>query len=175
MHPEAEAFCRKLTGSRDEGDDLYQDALLAALDRIRTLRRPESFRPWLYRIIVNCFKNRRRDPWWRRRVSLTENQETGDQAIDPSRQYAARSLLERAFKAVTPQEKALIILFEIEEWSIAELSELYHSRAGTIKSRLSRARHKMRDELMRYSSQQRTANLQSEGRYAMPGSETATE
>lgn len=175
IHPEAEAFCRKLAGSRDEGDDLYQDALLTALRKLSTLRRSESFRPWLYRIIVNCFRNRRRDPWWRRRVLLAEDQETAGRVADPSRQYAARNLLERAFRVLTPQEKALVILFELEEWSIAELTDLYQSRAGTIKSRLSRARHKMRRELMRYQSRPRTANLISEGRYAMPGSETSTE
>lgn len=175
FHPEAEAFCRKLAGNRDEGDDLYQESLLTALKKIRTLRQPESFRPWLYRIIVNCFRNRRRDPWWRRRVTRSETAEPAGGSHDPSGQYLARSWLQRAFRVLSPEEESLIVLFEIEQWTIAELTELYQSRAGTIKSRLSRARQKMRRELMRYLSQSATANPLSEGSYAMPGSETSAE
>jgi DNA-directed RNA polymerase specialized sigma24 family protein len=45
-HAKAEAFCRKLAGNREDGDDLYQDALLAAMRKFRTLRDPKAFRPW---------------------------------------------------------------------------------------------------------------------------------
>ena len=57
---------------RDDGDDLYQDALVSALGAFEQLRDQASFRPWLYRIIVNQFRNRMRSSWFRRRQPWTE-------------------------------------------------------------------------------------------------------
>ena len=76
-HPRAEAFSRRLMGNREDGDDLYQDALLVALRRFETLRAEKSFRPWLYQILISTFKNRLRSPWWKRHSSLTDEMAAG--------------------------------------------------------------------------------------------------
>jgi RNA polymerase sigma factor (sigma-70 family) len=55
-------FCRKLATDRERGDDLFQDALVAALTRFSGLRDEKAFRPWLYRIIVNTFRSKTRRP-----------------------------------------------------------------------------------------------------------------
>jgi RNA polymerase sigma-70 factor (ECF subfamily) len=151
-HAKAEAFCRKLTGSRDEGDDLYHEGLLAAMRRFDRLRDHNSFRPWLYRILVNRFKNRNRSPWYRRREALNDDILGSRSGRDPSLQHAARRWLSRAFRALNPDEKALVVLFEVEGWQVAELAEMLGRPEGTIKARLSRARWKMRDEIARYLS-----------------------
>ena len=67
-HPKARAYCRKLMGDRDNGDDLYHDALVAARPHIAELRNRRAFRPWLYRIIINTFRKRVTRPWWKRRI-----------------------------------------------------------------------------------------------------------
>jgi len=143
-HPRAEAFCRRLTGDRDEGDDLYQDALVRALTRVQTLRDPASFRPWLYRIIVNTYRNRCRSPWWRRRIPLTPAVCATLAGDDPAAAYATRRWLERALAALRPDERALVTLFEIDGWGITELARLFRRPEGTIKARLARGRRKMR-------------------------------
>ena len=61
-HDRARAFCRKLIGNREDGDDLYSDVLVAGLKNFKQLKSEASFRPWLYRIIVNQFKNKIRSP-----------------------------------------------------------------------------------------------------------------
>jgi RNA polymerase sigma-70 factor (ECF subfamily) len=151
-HPQAEAFCRRLAGSREDGDDLYQDSLIQALEKFAQLREQSSFRPWLYRIVVNNFNNRIRRPWWKKLVSLTVQSDNGASALEiigenPESTYLARRKVELAFKAVSPSEKALITLFEIDGWSVKELAEIYRCPTGTIKARLSRARRKMRTRL----------------------------
>jgi RNA polymerase sigma-70 factor (ECF subfamily) len=173
-HTRAEAFCRKLTGNRDDGDDLYQEALVLAMAKLGSLRDHGAFRPWLYRIIVNAFRSRNRRPWWRGRVRL-QSEHTNSLQSDPSGQFDARRWLERAFTALKPEEKALIILFEVEGWSVAEIAALQGAPTGTIKARLSRSRSKMRDHIAALLKSADKTAKKSEAGYALPQSETATD
>lgn len=173
-HPKAEAFCRKLAGNRDDGDDLYQEALVTAMDKLESLRDYDSFRPWLYRIIVNSFHSRNRRPWWRGRVRLS-TEHTDSLRSDPSNQLAARRWLDRAFEALKPEEKALIVLFEVDGWSIGDIADIHKVPAGTIKARLSRTRSKMRDRIATLLASDDQTAKKSEAGYALPRSETATD
>lgn len=135
---------------REDGDDLYQDALVSALSGFEQLRKIETFRNWLYRIIINEFKNRQRRQWWKKLVPLTTEIEETIGGKNPDTIHAARRRLEIAFRAVTADEKALITLFEIEGWSVSELSELTGHSISNVKVRLHRTRNKMRKTLYRY-------------------------
>lgn len=144
-------FCRKLATDREKGDDLFQDALVAALTRFTGLREEQSFRPWLYRIIVNTFRSKTRRPWWKRRVALTEEMEltlTGD---DPLEAHTARRWLGRAMQVLSPEVQALVTLYELEGWTIAELARLHRISEGSVKARLFRARNKMKRVLTEYA------------------------
>jgi RNA polymerase sigma-70 factor (ECF subfamily) len=147
VHAEAERFCRRLSASREDGDDLYQEAVLRAHSGCDGISDPSAFRPWFYRLIINHFKNRRRGAWWRHLVPLTSELEEQMPGWDPSGRYWASRQLAKAFAAVTHEDRALITLREIEGWTVAELAELYRRPEGTIKARLSRARAKMRKAL----------------------------
>ncbi|MFQ5608035.1 MAG: RNA polymerase sigma factor [Candidatus Zixiibacteriota bacterium] len=148
-HPRAEAFSRRLMGNREDGDDLYQDALLVALRRFQTLRADGSFRPWLYQILISTFKNRLRRPWWKRHSSLTDEMAESAAGENPLGVYHARRWLWRAFRALKADERALITLSDLEGWSVSDLAGFYGRPQGTIKARLSRTRAKMRRELIR--------------------------
>jgi RNA polymerase sigma-70 factor, ECF subfamily len=153
VHAEAERFCRRLSATREDGDDLYQEAILRAHSGCDGLSDPSAFRPWFYRLIINHYKNRRRGAWWRHLVPLTSELEEQMPGWDPTGQHWANRQLTRAFTAVTPEERALIALREIEGWPLADLAELYQRPEGTIKARLSRARTKMRKALLQKSEQ----------------------
>jgi RNA polymerase sigma factor (sigma-70 family) len=171
-HAKAESFCRRLAGNKPDGDDLYQDSLLAAMERIGRLREKSAFKPWLYRIIVNNFVSSKRRSWWRKRVPLTtEIIETlpGD---DPSEKYNARRWIEIGMENLKPEECALVILFEIEGWTVAELAKLHKRPTGTIKARLVRARLKMRQSVVRHLSIENETFKKKEAQYALPRSET---
>jgi len=148
-HLKVRAFCRKLMGDRDEGDDLYQDALVSALSGFASLRNLNAFRPWLYRIVVNTFKNRCRQAWWRKIIPLTEEIKETLGGKNPAPAYAARRRLEVAFRALSPDDRALVTLFELEGWKISEIAGMTGKTEGNIKVRLSRARKKMREALSR--------------------------
>jgi len=158
-HQRAEAFCRRLAGSLADGDDLYQDSLLAAIRRFDKLRDNSAFRPWLFRIIVNTYASRLRTPWWRKRVPLTSEIIETLNGDDPTAVYSARRWIRLAMESLTADERALITLFEIDGWTISELAMMQGKPEGTIKSRLSRARNKMRSSLARHLG---TENIQKE-------------
>jgi RNA polymerase sigma-70 factor (ECF subfamily) len=158
-HKKARAFSRKLMGNRDDGDDLYQDSLVSALSGFGSLKKIEAFRPWLYRIIINGYKNRRRDPWWKRFFPVTAEIREIPGSANPAAAYAARQRLEKAFAVLSADDRALITLRELQGWSISELALMKGKSEVNIKVRLSRARKKMREALIRYlkgSHQQET-------------------
>jgi RNA polymerase sigma factor (sigma-70 family) len=160
-HQKARAFCRKLTGDRDEGDDLYQDALVSALTGFEKLKDEHAFRPWLYRIIINCFKNRRREAWWRRVIPLNDDISRSLIGKNPGPAYAARRRLEKAYEALSTADRVLVTLFELEGWRISEIAELTGKSEGSLKVRLSRARRKMRETLRREMNESALQNLKS--------------
>ena len=149
-HLKARGFCRKLMGNREDGDDLYQDSLVCALSGFERLRKQKAFKPWLYRIFINGFKNRVKQPWWKRFAPLTTRIEEEIGGFNPVAQQAARRRLDIAFCALTTDEKSLVTLFELEGWACAELAELTGLTEGNVRVRLTRARGKMRKALIRY-------------------------
>lgn len=173
-HGELEAFCHKLAGSRDDGADLYQNVLLAGCRQVSRLRDPGALRAWLYRIAVNTFKNHCRAAS-RRRVAHEAAAQQMPKGHNPSRQQQARIWLEKALLILSAEDRALVVLAEVEGWTIAELATMMQKRPGTIKSRLSRARSKLRRELLKLMPQPRKIDLTSEGSYAMPKTGTSPE
>lgn len=143
-------FCRKLMGDKEKGDDLYQDALVAALTALGDLRNPASFRSWLYRIIVNTFRSTIRRSALKRWLPMTPEVELSLVGANPVDQYTARRTLERAFEHVSPRQQALVTLHELEGWSISDLAELHGKSSGAIKVELFRIRRKMQKALMKY-------------------------
>jgi len=143
-------FCRKLAGGRDQGDDLFQDSLVAALSNLDSLREIDRFRPWLYRIIMNKYTSLTRQPWFRRGMALSGRIERSLANDDPTDRRNARRWLERAFQAVSAEQKILVTLHELQQWSVAELAELYRCSEGAIKARLFRARRRMKKALVMF-------------------------
>jgi RNA polymerase sigma-70 factor (ECF subfamily) len=149
-HARIQAFCRRLAGNRDDGDDLCQEALARAWERFVALRDQKSFKAWLYRIAVNCFKNtRRRAALWR--LVGGGNGSAPEPALpDPRGAIEARRLLERAFATIPPEDRALVILFELEGWTMTELAAMTGRTPSGMKVRLFRIRRRMREALERY-------------------------
>lgn len=149
-HARAEAFCRQLVGSREEANDLYQDSLLVAMRNFGALKDLGAFKTWLYRIMVNQYRNRCRTPWWRRRVPMTSQAENLCSGSDPAAVHSARRWLQRGMAVLSVDDRALVSLYELDGWSVGELAAMYRRPTGTIKARLARSRKKMRREIERY-------------------------
>src|SRR5687767_11469968 len=68
----ARASARRLCRSNADGDDLYHEAVLRALDRLGDLRDESRFKPWLYRVLLSVHRERTRKSLWRRLLPLEE-------------------------------------------------------------------------------------------------------
>ncbi len=148
-HKRARAYCFKLMGGNDEGDDLYQDAVIRAYNGFAELRQPESFRPWLYRIINNTYKARFRNRWWQNMIAVPKKILETKRSENPAAAYDAKRRLGYAMESLAPDDRIIVTMVELEGWKIAELAELFSKTEGFIKMRLSRARKKMRKRLSR--------------------------
>jgi RNA polymerase sigma-70 factor (ECF subfamily) len=176
-HNRAVRYCGRLTGNTDEGDDLYQDSVIRAFDGFETLRQAASFRPWFYRIINNTYKGRFRTGWWKRFVSRPREVENSDLVVDPTGWYEAKRRLEYALSALSTDDRTIVILAELEDWSISDLADLMNGTEGFVKMRLSRSRKKMRARLGRVfrEVQIRSHVREEQATHAVPTGPTETD
>jgi RNA polymerase sigma-70 factor (ECF subfamily) len=149
LHQEASAFCHKLTGDREAGEDLYHDTLLRAQRRFHQLKAPSAFRPWLFTIMVNTFRNRRRSYRGHRKVALTDALEVQLVGSDPRAEYESNCRLHAVLSVLSREDRTLVVMHDIEGWTIPELSQVCRKAEGTVKTRLYRARLKMRKAIER--------------------------
>ena len=157
VHDRALGFARCLCRSRADGDDLYQEALLRVLGKLDGLRDDASFRPWLYRVVINVHRNRCRRSFWLRLLPLGDHGEADERGrsssgaaldyrtSDWSPDAGLATERARAALAVLPAvQREAIVLFEIEGWQIDEIAELHGVSASAVKSRLARGRERLR-------------------------------
>jgi len=147
-----------LLGDRDEALDLSQEVFLRVFRTIHGFRGQSSLRTWIYRIAVNQARNRHR--FWSRRhradqVSLDEHvaahgeflsggESTPDQVL-AQKELAGR--LQHALDSLPFDQRTAIVLREIDGLSYEEIAFSLGIAIGTVKSRLTRARHALRLEL----------------------------
>lgn len=150
-----------LLGDREEALDLSQEVFFRVFRTIHRFRGQSALRTWIYRIVVNQARNRQR--WWRRRhraeqVSLDAHlQEHGDppsisDATAPDRVLGRKELAARIWRALERlpfEQRTAIVLREIDGMSYDEIAFSVGVAVGTVKSRLTRARGALRDELRR--------------------------
>src|SRR5262245_61415339 len=78
IHDRARASARRLGGSAAEGDDLFHEAVLRAMEKLGALREIDRFAPWFYSILISVHRDRTRRSFWRRLFPLDDRV-----AIDP--------------------------------------------------------------------------------------------
>jgi len=137
--PALRAYARGLCGNPTQADDLVQDTVLRACEKLDTFDPDRPIRPWLFAILRNEFLQDARRSW--RRMELTEaicDRELLTDATPESRSDARRMLDMVTALPVDLRESVSLVLglgFTYEE-----ASEVCGVPAGTIKSRVSRAR-----------------------------------
>jgi RNA polymerase sigma-70 factor (ECF subfamily) len=147
-----------LLSDRDEALDLSQEVFLRVFRTIHRFRGQSTLRTWIYRIAVNQARNRHR--FWRRRhradqVSLDQHlADHGDLLLSsestPERKLAQKELaaqLQHALDRLPFDQRIAIVLREIDGLSYEEIAFSLGVAVGTVKSRLTRARHALRLEL----------------------------
>jgi len=148
-----------LLGDRDEALDVSQEVFLRVFRTLSRFRGQSALRTWIYRIVVNQVRNRQR--WWRRRrqadlVSLDEHlRRCGEiearQEILPDRLLASKETAARIWAAMEQlpfDQRTALVLREVDGLRYEEIAFTLDVAVGTVKSRLTRARQALREELL---------------------------
>ena len=145
-----------LLGDPQEAQDLAQEVFLKVFRTLPQFRGQSPLRTWIYRIVVNQASNRQR--WWRRRkksqqVALEEHAAVHGELPEvrnfamPDRVLQQREVAGRVWHALDAlpfDQRAVIVLREIDGLSYEEIATSLDVAVGTVKSRLARARESLR-------------------------------
>ena len=151
-----------LTGNQADAQDLAQEVFVLAYTKLGSFRQEADLGTWLHRITVNTWSNMKRRQKFSNQVSLddpvrTEEGEftrtvvSNDQEGDPAGAYEDKELQESVRQALQnlPEEyRIVLVLREIEEYSYNDIAKITQSSPGTVRSRLSRARQALREEIL---------------------------
>jgi len=140
------ALAHRILRDIDRTEDAVQEALVIAWHDLPGLRDPERFDAWLHRLVVRaCVHEATRE----RRVAtnlriLTPDLAAGD---DDFLSVADRDQLERGFRRLDPQQRAILVLRHFAGFEPAEIADILGIPAGTARSRLHHAHRAMRAAL----------------------------
>lgn len=139
--PRLRRYARALLGDRAAADDLVQDTLERALAKLRLYRRGTDLRAWLFTVMHNVYVNQLRAA-----RPLAPLEEDMPELARSAREAGALDLrdLERALRRLPPEQREVLLLVALEELSYDEAARALGIPIGTVMSRLSRAREKLR-------------------------------
>lgn len=138
-------LCTLCHGDKEQADDLAQEALLKAYLHINKFKGKSKFSTWLYRIAYFTFLDWNKTIKRKKEISLEST--TAQNLISPKESPKNYDALYNAIDDLTKNERICILLFYIEEKSIAEISIITDMPIGTIKSHLSRGRSNLKTKL----------------------------
>jgi RNA polymerase sigma-70 factor (ECF subfamily) len=158
LRPQVEYLYRlawRFTGSVADAEDLVQDVLLKLFPRTEEMLGIQKLRPWLARVLyhqyVDSVRQRARTP----ALEVVPGADGEDDPLDtlpavgdgPEEQAergAWRERLVAALGQLNPEQRAVIAMHDIEGYSLEELETMLETPLGTLKSRLHRARQRLR-------------------------------
>jgi RNA polymerase sigma factor (sigma-70 family) len=140
--------------------DATQQALLSAWRDLPTLRDPERFDAWLHRLVVRaCYAEAGRDRRWAAGVRLIPSDRTA--VTDAASAIADRDELERGFRQLSPEQRAVLVLHHYLGYQLTEIAETLEIPVGTARSRL------------HYATRQLRAAIEADARPTSPKERTA--
>ncbi len=153
------SLCFRMLGDHDSAADATQDAFLSAYRNIRRYR-GGSFTAWIIRIAVNaCYDQlrlRQRRPTTSMDALLEDNEQIPRQFEDRGESPDERTLrkelaheIQRSLLALEPEQRMAVILCDIQGMSYDEIAAATGWPIGTVKSRISRGRAHLREQLRR--------------------------
>lgn len=158
-------LCLRMMGNHEDAQDCAQEALLRAFRAFEHFRQQASPKTWLYRIAYNaCIDELRRR---RGVVSLDTLREGGfdvpddkaPSAYEKLEQRERYALLQTAVEQLPEEQRAVLILRDFQQLSYDEIADTLKQPVGTIKSRLNRAREKVKN-LIKQAEQNAASSVQ---------------
>lgn len=146
--PRLRRFARSLTRDVDRADDLVQECLVRAINKLDSWTPGTNLRAWLFTILRNAFLNE---------IRRSKGSPISSVEIDPDRHESnapdGESLvvvgqIAREFERLSDEHRQVLSLIAIEGFAYDEAAEICDVPVGTIRSRLSRARETLRQSLL---------------------------
>ncbi|WP_159462039.1 sigma-70 family RNA polymerase sigma factor [Salirhabdus sp. Marseille-P4669] len=127
-------YCKMITGSPWDAEDLVQDTLIKAYSALPRIFQPLLPKRYLFRIATNTWLNHQRK---QKPITLEENAEEEYEDLDP---FEIREAMEKLVKHLTPKQRAVLLLFDIFQFRGNEVAEMMGLTEGSVKALLHRAR-----------------------------------
>lgn len=146
----------RLCGNSEEAKDIVQETFMKAYENFHRFQGKSQVFTYLYRITFNIWKNRIR---YKNRHPIFSLQHNGpeEKAFDPPdpapppdkilETEEKSSLVKKCLESLDPAERLIIVMRDIEGKSYEEITRVLNCRLGTVKSRLARARGRLREIL----------------------------
>jgi RNA polymerase sigma-70 factor, ECF subfamily len=147
-----------MCGSREDAEEVAQEALLNAFEHFDSLREPERVRAWIFRIAKNaCLMQRRKSVFApKQEMSVDEllpSEEPAGEDRPPDAQFLTaelRNVLDRVMVELPPIYRAVVLLRDVEELSTEEAAQILGVATDVVKTRLRRGRLALRQKLECY-------------------------
>ena len=146
----------RLTGAKAEAEDLFQELLIKAFGKLDDLVEIDEPGPWLCRVMYNLFIDEQRR-FARRRMHTVEEGQLGgdglegfpgtDDPVHDNERLQSLKRLHRALAQISDEHRLVVLLHDSEGYKLTEIQELTGVPVGTVKSRLHRARARLREIL----------------------------
>jgi RNA polymerase sigma-70 factor, ECF subfamily len=155
-------FAFRLTHNEADARDLTQDAFIRVYRAWRSFQPGTSFLSWIYRIVTNLYRDELRRKKGRYQEEIPEDNVPQDfaggrpLAVTPIEDYVEGQLSEplaRSLERLSRDQRQVIVLADIEEYSYQEIAEIMGCSIGTVRSRLHRARALLRRLLLKQQEQ----------------------
>lgn len=151
------AFCHRMTGEHQSADDLSQETFIKAFVSLHTFIDGMDFFPWIRRIALNNSLNyiksrQREEPLGAREENIAADNKRLHQELpqDKLQRKLMENKFNQALEALPVEQKIPFVLRVLENLSYREISELLNIPIGTVMSRLSRTRKKLKTILAEY-------------------------
>jgi RNA polymerase sigma-70 factor (ECF subfamily) len=147
LRPALHRYCRRLAGTIWDAEDLAQDTLLRAFGRWGVTHPPvRDARAYLLRTATNVWIDTIRRREHEIGSSLGDPELLPAAEGNPETASAVRDASARLLRALSPQERAALVLKEVFDMSIDEIASLLATTAGAVKAALHRGRDRLRDD-----------------------------
>lgn len=139
----------KIAGTREDAEEIAQDAFIQAFQALPTFNQEAKFTTWFYRIVFNAalmFKRKNRIQAEDIEISQSAQYVVADTdrnlKISEQREY-----IQKAFNHLSPDDVTMITLFYLKEQSLAEIAQVVGISAETVKVKLCRARKRLAETM----------------------------
>ena len=152
-------FGFRLTGQKQDAEDLVQDVVVKLFPRLEELESVEQLRPWLNRVLYRQFVDSVRRRKRRADMPLSDLDDGEDMAFmdaqpadlpDITEQLDSEKLgpaIDRVLRTLSPDQRTLMLLYDVDGWSQEDIAQVLDIPLGTVKSRVHRCRANLRKKL----------------------------